>query len=381
MAGEPIPGVDVNLGKNPGGGIITTPTGADRTYQFKGLVAGSYDLIVGGQRVQTLTVGNQGSISGVLSREPDGTASITFNGPVGIPDHGTRIIRITNVRANANQLAKANQPIITKDVDNLTTQVGSTSNNLPGLGSATRSNEKAGIAKAEEPPRDVLPSKNGSTGLVKPFEDQAVKHEQRTAPGPGSDGGDVKPGISDQGTVGGLISYSTAPPPKSGGDKLPGLALEGEPIPGIDVKLSKETGGGIITTPTDVNGAFRFDKLPAGKYKLKVPGLPDQSLTVGTDGIAGGTLMRGSDGSMSLFDRRGNSVAKAADDVRVKGKAAENPVGFGSGNMGAGPGIGPMGPNAGGSMSPPVPGSKGGPAGGAAGPMSGAGGPGSPVRH
>ena len=217
LAGEPIPGIDVKLGKNPGGGsIINAPTGADGAYQFKGLAAGEYDLSVGEQRVQTITVGDKGSISGVLSREPGGTASISVNGPTGIADHGTRIIRITNVRANAK------------------TSEEPPPDNLPGAPvSTTRSNKKAGIAKAgEEPLPDDLPGapvstsrSNKKAGIAKAGEEAnsalgQVSTTRGTAPGPGPDGGDVKPGISDQGAAGGLISYGTAPPPpKDGGSK------------------------------------------------------------------------------------------------------------------------------------------------------------------
>lgn len=158
--------------------------------------------------------------------------------------------------------------------------------------------------------------------------------------------------------------YSAAPPPKGGDDKLPGLA--GDPIPGVDVKLGKNPGGSIVaSSKTDNQGNFHFDKLPAGNYELTLPGLPAQSLTVGADGIAGGKVMRGPDGSMSIFDRWGNRTASSAKGGGSK--TAEKPVGFGSGNtLGAGPGmggpmlpgalpgLGPMGPGAGPGMGGPM---------------------------
>jgi hypothetical protein len=181
----------------------------------------------------------------------------------------------------------------------------------------------------------------------------------------------------------------TAPPPKGGDGKLPGIM--GEPITGVDVNLGKNPGGSIVaSSKTDKQGAFHFDKLPAGNYKLILPGLPSQSLTVGPDGIVDGKVMRGSDGSMSIFDRWGNLytapslTAEGCPPACLEGdvqlKAAENPVGFGSGNtmgagtgMGAGPGMGPgmspgAGPAMGGPMSPgPSPGMGGGPMGPGAG--------------
>ena len=78
LAGDPIPGVDVKLGKNPGGGIIVSaPTGRDGVYQFKGLAPGRYDLSIAGTLVQTISVGANQSISGMLTRNANGTASIT----------------------------------------------------------------------------------------------------------------------------------------------------------------------------------------------------------------------------------------------------------------------------------------------------------------
>lgn len=290
---NPIPGVDIIVKKNPGGIAVSAPTGADGAYQFKGLAPGNYDLSVAGQRVQTITVDNKGSIGGVLSEEPDGTASISVNGPSGLANHTIRVIRITNVRANANQLGKANQPIITKDVDNLTTQ-----------------------------------AKTSSTDGV---------------------------------------------------GELPGKTAK--PLQGTPVGLEGDPGSVKVSTTTGADGTFHFDKLPPGKYKLTLPGLPSQSITVGADGIAGGKVMRGPDDSMSIFDRWGNrSTAKEQDDViTVKGKTAEKPGSFGSGiGHGAGTGMGPSGGMGGTDMNPgmiPIPG---GPMGGPAGLSPG--GPGSPMR-
>lgn len=172
----------------------------------------------------------------------------------------------------------------------------------------------------------------------------------------------------------------TAPRPDGGDGALPGLT--GQRMAGIDVKLGSP-GGGMATatinqsgaivaaeaivasSKTDNQGNFHFDKLPAGNYKVIIPGLPAQAFTVGSDGIAGGTVMKGSDGRMSIFDRWGNRPETASRDSGAK--AAGNPViGFGSGNpMGAGPGG--MGP--GGGMLPRTAG----PAMGGAGPMGGGG--------
>ncbi len=220
----------------------------------------------------------------------------------------------------------------------------------------SRSNKKHAIVKAEvPPPDDVLPGAPVSTTRSNLLVVIAKAGEK---PQP-----DDLPSEANSALASVSTTRGTAPhPPKSGDKELPGI--QGEPIVKIPIGLEGDPGSVKVSTTTGADGSFHFDKLPAGKYKLTLPGLSPQSLTVGGEGIAGGKVMRGPDGSLSLsiFDRWGISVAKPADDdVRVKGKAVENPVGFGRGNAGfGGTGHGMMG----GGMPPP----------GAA--MGGAGGPG-----
>jgi len=197
--GEPIPGIDIVvkcLGCSPPYHGIPAPTGADGAYQFTGLAPGSYELSIGGRLVQTISL-NKGTISGVLSREPDGKASITFNG---------RIVPVV--------IGPPGAPV-----------------------STTRSNKKAGIAKGGIPPKVEVP---GTLAIGSEANDVLMQVSTTRGTAPGSDGGDKKPGISDQGTVGGLISYSTAPPPKDGAGKLPGIT--GNPIQGTEVGLEGDPG-------------------------------------------------------------------------------------------------------------------------------------------
>ncbi|MDP1939038.1 MAG: carboxypeptidase-like regulatory domain-containing protein, partial [Gallionella sp.] len=65
--GEPIAGVDVKLGKNPGGSIAVVRTGKDGSFEFKKLPQGNYTLTISGQPSQSLTVGSGGGISGKVS--------------------------------------------------------------------------------------------------------------------------------------------------------------------------------------------------------------------------------------------------------------------------------------------------------------------------
>lgn len=208
-------------------------------------------------------------------------------------------------------------------------------------------------------------------------------------------GGEVKPGITggtyleiklEDVLVSSKIAENNSPLPQNRGTAphLGGGDGKLQPIDDVEVKLGKNPGGSIVaSSKTDNQGNFHFDKLPAENYIITFAGQLSQSLTVGPDGIARGKLMRGPDGSMSIFDRWGNRTAtfpKAGG-----GKTAGNPItGFGSGNttmgtgtgIGTGPGMGPgmspaAGPAVGGPMSPGMGGGPKGPGGAMGGPGAG----------
>ena len=101
---------------------------------------------------------------------------------------------------------------------------------------------------------------------------------------------------------------------------LSGSKSAGTPLQGIPVGLEGDPGSIKVSAKTDSTGAFKFDKLPAGKYKLTLAGQLPQSITVGADGIAAGKMTRGNDGSINIFDRWGNRVAKQADGLRFNDK-------------------------------------------------------------
>lgn len=194
---------------------------------------------------------------------------------------------------------------------------------------------------------------------------------------------------ANEASANGALKNASTLPGEDG--KLPGTAT---PAAGIPVGLEGGPGSVRVSARTDEHGAFDFAKLPAGKYKLVIDGQASRSVSVGEEGKVGGQLMRGSDGSVSIFDRWGNlhsaatptgmggdaifdrwgnrtAAEKNADvkpgagaptDANEGAKNSDSPVGmFGSG-IGAGP------------MSPGGPLSAGNPMGPGAGPM-GAGGP------
>lgn len=308
--GRGYQGLRVRIEGVRGNIIASTATGDDGAFNFTKLPAGNHKLKLDGLPDQSLTVKADGIVGGNVMKGADGTISI-FD-------------RWGNLTAKA--------------VDNDVRVRDNTFNRQVGV-------VPDGLAARTQ-------GKEGGGGLLKPFEDLAVKHEQRMKQldtRAQKIGGDIEKGERDPHSIG-----------TGGGDgKLPGLALAGEPIPGVDVKLGKNPGGSIVaSSQTDSQGNFHFDKLPAGKYKLSLPGHLFPSIiavTVGADGsVIGlsqgkGSVMRGSDGTVSIFDRWGNSLGISVSKTDTPGsKAAGTPVGFGRGNtpgagtgMGDGPGMSP----------------------------------------
>lgn len=60
-------------------------------------------------------------------------------------------------------------------------------------------------------------------------------------------------------------------------------AVAGAPLKGVDVKLGKNPGGGIVArTTTDANGGFVFDNLPAGDYQIQIMTAEPEAKTTAT---------------------------------------------------------------------------------------------------
>ncbi len=74
LAGEPIPGVDFNLGKNPGGIVAKGQSDANGNYRFSKLAPGKYELCIARQACKTVEVGKDGVLKGQVQK-PTGQGS------------------------------------------------------------------------------------------------------------------------------------------------------------------------------------------------------------------------------------------------------------------------------------------------------------------
>jgi len=134
-------------------------------------------------------------------------------------------------------------------------------------------------------------------------------------------------------------------PTRSQGKVFPKVEIDEKylniPTAGTEVRLEHDPSGIVsVSARTDTNGAYEFTGLPAGNYMVSLFGQEPKSLTVGSDGIVAGKVMRGRDGNMTIFDRWGNSVAAPKPgDEKPDGRRNNRQAigGFGTG-IGAGPG-------------------------------------------
>ena len=186
-----------------------------------------------------------------------------------------------------------------------------------------------GVAALAEIPAPGRPSPSGQAGKAAGEQTSDALSGMRGTPGlPSPSGPDIA---------------------KAGEAPLPGLASPGPPIQGTSVGLEGDPGSIKVSANTDSTGVFNFGKLPAGKYKLTLAGLPPQSITVAADGGIKGIVSRQPDGKASIdFDRQDGIVFvlpwRSTDANPAGRKEATNPgfeppkSGF-AGMGGGGPGI------------------------------------------
>lgn len=85
LAGEPGPGVDVSLNKNPGGSVAKGQSDANGNYLFSNLAPGKYELCIGGKAdkaCKTVAVGKEGVVKGQVQKSTGNRVTVTPNAPV-----------------------------------------------------------------------------------------------------------------------------------------------------------------------------------------------------------------------------------------------------------------------------------------------------------
>lgn len=286
LAGNPIPGVDVNLGKNPDGSIAVIQSDSSGKFFLYVKEPGNYTLSTGCKSAGCKPSQLQLNIVARSYPNADGSISYEFHvGKGGLQLQGQTLSldlpKGTGVKRGGEVLPSLDGSVI------------------PGV--------------------DVELGKPGGGSLAAPKPTGIGENEPAGLAGEPIAGLDIKLGKP----VGGSLA---APKPTGGGQKEP-AGLAGQPIPGVDVELGKNPGGSIAVGRTNSDGFFFFDKLPEGKYTLKLPGLPDKFFSVGPEGKVGGNLMKGSDGKMWIFDRWGNfGVAPEKGDANEAGRRQYEPL-------------------------------------------------------
>ncbi len=211
--------------------------------------------------------------------------------------------------------AKVNQPIITKDVDNLP--------NTKHLFKTTKSDilpqNPAGTAITY----DDIKTGNGNTELIsidiKDYNLEPGLHSKVT-----NDREKINntSSATDRGAKSAVWLPPVPIPP--GERRTPSKFPPGSG--GILVRLVDASGHVRVSSKTDKGGAFNFSDVPEGKYKLKLADFPDQSVVIGSDRKFGGTLITWSDGQMTIFDRWGNLLTDTTDKGARSGGPASQAI-------------------------------------------------------
>lgn len=401
LAGEPIPGVDVELGKNPGGIAVSAPTNKDGTYQFTGLAPGRYDLSVAGQRVQTITVGTNRSIRGSLTRNDDGAASVTIGDRKPVVLRGLVTIAVTVTDDGRDGKKRTADPA--QDGGD----VPGKKHNYKGVVTLVRGTApRPGEGKPDGPPR-VMDEANSAMGQVSTTRGRLERPDQALQPGiavftlPPTYLPDapfraaLRPNAGDK-TLPGLVGNDRAPSPdavSSGNGEARTFEVRVQPVndppskvatgipssvdsggPPVTVLLRNvDTGALARTMPNPANGELAFTDLQAANYVVEIVDAAGKivgtspSLSVAAGGRLSGRLGQSERGGGigAFFGSTGvpirqNASADGSVRTAAAGDVAVSPVGgFGKGMAGSpgfGPDVGRMNGPGPGMMSPPGPG-------------------------
>jgi hypothetical protein len=108
LAGAPLKGIDVKLGKNPGGGCANRATGADGTADFGVWPRGNYTISISpapGQAGVHLAIA--GAAGGAIERDVD-AASADRAAPIGFSLDGAHPLRVVATAAAAKAVSHSN---------------------------------------------------------------------------------------------------------------------------------------------------------------------------------------------------------------------------------------------------------------------------------
>ena len=93
-AGAPLKGIDVKLGKNPGGGLASRTTGADGVADFGALPPGAYTLAVQAPKPVAMHVAVTGASGGRIERDVAAAAPGARQAPIALSIEGRTPLRV-----------------------------------------------------------------------------------------------------------------------------------------------------------------------------------------------------------------------------------------------------------------------------------------------
>lgn len=288
VEGEPIPGVDIYLGKIPGGIIIKVPSDASARFSVR-LPPGNYTISTACRQAPCASHAINGSH--VISAVADGTGSKTYGFTVG--ESGPFVF--------SGQIA---EPAST-----------------PGFGQAITFT--ATVARSPDPVA-------ASSGFKISDNESPRPQDRNRIPDPAV-AGDAAPGIFDR------WGNRPEPVPNEAAGKPRGVA--GTPVSGTPVGIERDPGDGQLrTATTDANGIYSFAGLPSGKYTLTIAGGLPKSVTVGGGGLLKGKVVHGSDGNPVTLVISGNVGTGMRSTAPGAGFNAITGVGASAGVPGSIPG-------------------------------------------
>jgi hypothetical protein len=93
-AGAPLKGIDVKLGKNPGGGLASRTTNAEGVADFGALPAGAYTITLQAPKPMAMHVVVTGASGGRIERDVAAMSASARQAPIGLSLDGRTSLRV-----------------------------------------------------------------------------------------------------------------------------------------------------------------------------------------------------------------------------------------------------------------------------------------------